>query len=207
MNKEASKQLTQKQKAEVEVLANLPEEAIDTSDIPEIPDWSAAGRGLLYGPSRNRSLCDWTRTWCHGSGLSLRMAEDTRPRSTACYASTLARHRIKTPLREKVIEDLTRSDGLRLKPYRDSAGKLTIGVGRNLDDNGISEAEARLLLARDVDDAWRDLNDHCPWWGSDAGTGTGSSVESMLRFGVVKVVEAQEHARSAGEGRLSRRRG
>ena len=68
-------------------------------------------------------------------------------------------------LREKVIEDLTRSDGLRLKPYRDSAGKLTIGVGRNLDDNGISEAEARLLLARDVDDAWRDLDDNCPWWG------------------------------------------
>ena len=78
------------------------------------------------------------------------------------YAGRASNH---DSLREKVIEDLTRSDGLRLKPYRDSAGKLTIGVGRNLDDNGISEAEARLLLARGVDGAWRDLDDHCPWWG------------------------------------------
>ena len=39
-----------------------------------------------------------------------------------------------------------RHEGLRLKPYRDTAGKLTIGVGRNLDDVGVSEAEAFALL-------------------------------------------------------------
>ncbi len=41
-------------------------------------------------------------------------------------------------------------EGLRLKPYRDSVGKLTIGVGRNLDDVGISEEEALSLLDHDI---------------------------------------------------------
>lgn len=68
------------------------------------------------------------------------------------------------PVRETVIESLIRDEGLELKPYRDSVGKLTIGIGRNLDDKGISESEARMLLANDVDDAWRDLDNNCPWW-------------------------------------------
>ena len=45
---------------------------------------------------------------------------------------------------------VTRHEGVRLHPYRDSVGKLTIGVGRNLDDVGISEEEAQLLLRNDL---------------------------------------------------------
>lgn len=41
-------------------------------------------------------------------------------------------------------------EGLRLTPYRCTAGKLTIGVGRNLDDNGISITEAKILLRNDI---------------------------------------------------------
>ena len=43
-----------------------------------------------------------------------------------------------------------RHEGVRLYPYRDTVGKLTIGVGRNLDDVGISEEEAQLLLRNDL---------------------------------------------------------
>jgi lysozyme len=32
-------------------------------------------------------------------------------------------------------------EGLRLKPYRCTAGKTSIGYGRNLDDVGISQRE------------------------------------------------------------------
>lgn len=46
---------------------------------------------------------------------------------------------------------LIRHEGLRLKPYKCTAGKLTIGVGRNLDDNGITEAEARMMLNYDIE--------------------------------------------------------
>jgi lysozyme len=41
-------------------------------------------------------------------------------------------------------------EGLRLKPYKDTVGKLTIGVGRNLDDCGISHDEALVLLENDL---------------------------------------------------------
>lgn len=49
-----------------------------------------------------------------------------------------------------IVAMLKRDEGLRLKPYRCTAGKLTIGYGRNLDDVGISEAEAEMLLANDI---------------------------------------------------------
>ena len=50
MKKATSEGLTQPQKAEIEALAQLPEEDIDTSDIPEVLDWSGAERGSLYRP-------------------------------------------------------------------------------------------------------------------------------------------------------------
>jgi lysozyme len=46
---------------------------------------------------------------------------------------------------------LIRHEGLKLKPYRCTAGKLTIGVGRNIEDNGITEAEARMMLRYDIE--------------------------------------------------------
>ncbi len=51
---------------------------------------------------------------------------------------------------ERLREMLIRHEGLRLKPYKDSVGKLTIGVGRNLEDVGISEDEALYLLENDI---------------------------------------------------------
>ena len=41
---------TKGQKAEIETLAGLVDTEIDTSDIPEIVDWSGARRGQLYRP-------------------------------------------------------------------------------------------------------------------------------------------------------------
>lgn len=45
---------------------------------------------------------------------------------------------------------LTLDEGVRYEPYHCTAGKLTIGVGRNLDDRGISEDEAQLMLKNDI---------------------------------------------------------
>jgi uncharacterized protein (DUF4415 family) len=54
MKKEASKKLTRKQLAELNALASLPDDAIDTSDAPELPDWSGARRGLFYRPVKQQ---------------------------------------------------------------------------------------------------------------------------------------------------------
>lgn len=48
---------------------------------------------------------------------------------------------------------LVKHEGLRLHPYRDTVGKLTIGVGRNLDDRGLTEDEAMVMLDRDINEA------------------------------------------------------
>lgn len=62
--------------------------------------------------------------------------------------------------------DLFRDEGLRLKPYKDTVGKLTIGVGRNLDDVGISREEALQMLQNDIKRTEADLDKHLSWWRS-----------------------------------------
>jgi lysozyme len=57
-----------------------------------------------------------------------------------------------------IEDDLIIDEGMVLKPYRCSSGKLTIGVGRNIEDVGISEDEARYLLRNDIRNCIADLN-------------------------------------------------
>lgn len=64
---------------------------------------------------------------------------------------------------KSIEEQLILHEGLRLKPYRCTAGKLTIGVGRNLDDKGISELEALYLLWNDIKDVM-DALDRYAWY-------------------------------------------
>ena len=65
-------------------------------------------------------------------------------------------------LLERIKEQLVRHEGLRLKPYRCTAGKLTIGIGRNLDANGISQTEAYVLMENDVQNCEKQLLDEIP---------------------------------------------
>ena len=58
---------------------------------------------------------------------------------------------------DKMIEQLVDHEGLELHPYEDSLGIITIGVGRNLEERGISEDEAFYLLANDIDIIWDEL--------------------------------------------------
>lgn len=64
----------------------------------------------------------------------------------------------------RIRTQLVAHEGLRLFPYTDSVGKLTIGVGRNLSDVGISHEEAFYLLDRDVQHATNMLDAHLPWF-------------------------------------------
>ncbi len=58
---------------------------------------------------------------------------------------------------KKLTDQLTTHEGLCLKPYHCPAGKLTIGIGRNLEDKGISEKEAVMLLENDIEECIEDL--------------------------------------------------
>lgn len=47
-------------------------------------------------------------------------------------------------------QQLIKHEGLELMPYKCTAGKLTIGVGRNIEDRGITYDEAMYLLENDL---------------------------------------------------------
>ena len=54
MKRETTEMLTEDQEAELKTLAELPDDRIDTSDIPEVLDWSNARRGLFYRPVKRQ---------------------------------------------------------------------------------------------------------------------------------------------------------
>ncbi len=86
--------------------------------------------------------------------------------------------------RAKLVVELVRDEDERLRVYRCTSNKLSIGVGRNLDDvgirpievkqlaisvasciaNGITREQSRVLLANDIDAAEADLDRELPWW-------------------------------------------
>ena len=77
MKKGISKRLTREQLAELKSLAALPDSAIDTSDAPELLDWSGAKRGVFYRPVKQQltlrldaDVIFWLRQ--HGRGYQTR---------------------------------------------------------------------------------------------------------------------------------------
>ena len=56
-----------------------------------------------------------------------------------------------------IQEQLILHEGKENKPYRCTADKLTIGVGRNLEDKGLTDDEIMYLLENDIKEAEQDL--------------------------------------------------
>lgn len=85
-----------------------------------------------------------------------------------------------------LLADLRRDEGFRAKPYLCPAGHLSIGFGRNLDDHGISMAEAEVMLAADVDvaatacRAW-------PWFGGLSPGRKAALVNMAFNMGMSKL--------------------
>ena len=69
-------------------------------------------------------------------------------------------------------------EGLRLKTYTCTAGKLTIGYGHNLDDNGISKDMAEFILQRDIEDAEAHLKQY--FWFEDLDPGRRAAITDMM---------------------------
>jgi lysozyme len=63
----------------------------------------------------------------------------------------------------KLAASVMAHEGLRLFPYTDTTGNLTIGYGRNLNGKGISTAEAAILLSDDLTDVRMEAESQA-WW-------------------------------------------
>jgi lysozyme len=66
--------------------------------------------------------------------------------------------------RAQLADDLKLDEGVKLTPYRCTAGALTIGIGRNLDAIGITTVEAMDLLENDISRIVGELDAGFPWW-------------------------------------------
>lgn len=62
---------------------------------------------------------------------------------------------------ERLQKTIERHEGKVLKPYYDSEGILTIGVGRNL-EKGIRDDECSMMLMNDIHDAIKEAGGF--WW-------------------------------------------
>ena len=93
-------------------------------------------------------------------------------------------------------------EGLRLRPYVDTAGKMSIGVGRNLTDTGISEAEAMLLLDHDILAATVAAGAF-PWWGQLDDVRQRVFVELVFNMGLDGVLTFRKMLAHTAEGEFS----
>lgn len=80
-------------------------------------------------------------------------------------------------------------EGVRNKPYKDTVGKLTIGVGRNLDDVGISDAEIEVLLENDLKRAETDARAYYPKFDTLSDNRKAVLVDMSFNLGLTRLSE------------------
>ncbi len=90
---------------------------------------------------------------------------------------------------DELSDIIIKHEGLRLKPYKDTVGKLTIGVGRNLDDCGITSDEALLLLHNDLIRCTSELIKYSWYLNIDNEVRRGVLIELGFNVGMVKFLE------------------
>lgn len=88
---------------------------------------------------------------------------------------------------DKLIQRVIQHEGLMLKPYKCPAGKLTIGVGRNLEDVGISKEEAMFLLENDLNRCHQECLRAFMWYGELDNARQGVIQEMCFNLGLARL--------------------
>lgn len=118
---------------------------------------------------------------------------------------------------EICIQRLSINEGIELKPYRCPAGKLSIGIGRNLDDNplnkeelefvghncrsrGITKEQAFYLCRNDVKKVKKDLDRELPWWKDLNEDRQYVMVDLCFNMGIRKLLKFQKTLNSIATG-------
>jgi lysozyme len=97
---------------------------------------------------------------------------------------------------------LQRHEGLRLKPYKCTAGKLSIGYGRNLDDMGISEVEAMVMLRNDIEQCYQEL-EMFSWFEDLDQVRQEALVDMLFNLGLPTFLEFKKTLKFVAEGKYS----
>lgn len=84
---------------------------------------------------------------------------------------------------------LVAHEGVRRKPYTDTVGKVTIGVGRNLTDRGLSDSEVTMLFENDISLCESELDARLPWWRNLDETRQHVLLDMCFNLGITKLME------------------
>lgn len=66
--------------------------------------------------------------------------------------------------RPRLMKQLNVDEGREKKMYKDTVGKWTVGVGRNISDRAFSDDEIDLMLSNDIKIVEAELDRNTPWW-------------------------------------------
>jgi lysozyme len=84
---------------------------------------------------------------------------------------------------ENIYEQLRRDEGVRKFPYRDTVGKLTIGVGRNLNGKGLTDEEIEHLFRNDIGELILEAQSRLPWFTALDGVRQGVILNMAFNMG------------------------
>lgn len=102
--------------------------------------------------------------------------------------------------RDALRLQLIRHEGLRLRPYKDSVGLTTIGVGRNLEHVGITREEAIYLLEHDIDTAVTACAERFQWFAGLDPIRQRALVDLCFNMGIGRLSEFKNTLRFFAEG-------
>jgi len=90
---------------------------------------------------------------------------------------------------DRLIEQLKRHEGVETHAYKCSNGKLTIGVGRNIDPEGgigLTMDEIEYLLSNDILRCIKELSTEYPWFGDLDEVRQEAIINIFLNLGATK---------------------
>ena len=91
--------------------------------------------------------------------------------------------------KKKLIKELKRDEGIRLHPYRCSANKLTIGVGRNIEERGITEDESEYLLNNDLTICIEEVESVFTWYYYITDNRKRAIINMVFNLGLTKLLK------------------
>lgn len=103
----------------------------------------------------------------------------------------------------RLYEQLKLHEGKKNKPYKDTVGKLTIGIGRNLDDRGITEEEIVFLFGTDVDLVEKELDKNLKWWRDMSEVRQRVLVDMCFNLGITKLLTFKNTLEAMRTGRYN----
>lgn len=105
--------------------------------------------------------------------------------------------------KKRLYEQLKLHEGKKSKPYKDTVGKLTIGIGRNLDDRGITEEEIVFLFGTDVAIVEKELDKNLRWWRDMSEVRQRVLADMCFNLGITKLLAFKNTLEAMRTGRYN----